>query len=108
MYKPEFQGVFRADGCAMAAADALRAVRTLRDVNAHAARFRTRAAFCTLFFVHLQMIQGYRVTQSVQRAQRAEVLAEGPVVHRGKKQDEEQDPHLPAEQKAQRRPERRR
>ena len=96
----------RAASHAVAAADAFGAVDVFHGVDAHAADRGTFAAAYAGAFIHAPSVQRHAVKAAVQRAERAEVLAERPEDKQAEKNQCDKDRKLPAEKAAEHAPDR--
>lgn len=95
--------VGRAGADALAAADALRVVRGLQDVDIHLAGFRAFPAGNTVLSIGLDREQRHAVHECVEGTERAEPLAERAVDEDAQDDDHDQDEQLPAEKRTERR-----
>ena len=94
----------RTDLLALAAADAFGAVGRSAGVNAHGAALGAGAAAGADVAVEALAHQADPLKQGIERSQRAEVFAEGPVDDGRGCDAEQQDRHFPAEQRTESRP----
>ena len=78
----------RANPRAVAAADALRAVDVLYGIHAHAAGARAFSAADAGIFINAPPVKGKAVKAAIERAERAEILAEGAPDEEAKKDAE--------------------
>ena len=97
----------RAGRPALAAADALDAVRLFPDGDVHPARLPAAAAVDAGALLYPVTVEGNRVKQPIDGAQRAEVLAEGAVELDRQDDHRQQHQHLPVKQQPRRRAQRR-
>ena len=97
MQSKSLLGVFRLAGHG-------RAVSALRHVHVHLAGFGAFPAGDALVFIHLHLEQRDLVKKRVERAQRAQPLAEGTVEQHAQYDHRQQDAEFPCKQAAQCRP----
>ena len=99
----EVKRVGRAGADALAAADTLRVVRRLQDVDVHGAGFRTLPAGNTGLSIGLDREQRHAVHECIEGTERTEPLAERAIDEDAQDDDPDQDEQLPAEKRTERR-----
>ena len=80
------------------AADALSVVGRFRHIHIHLAGFGAFSTGDALVFIHLNPEEGHPVEQRIERAQRAEPLAEGTIEHHAQHNHRQQDAEFPGKQ----------
>lgn len=99
----EVKCVGRTGADALAAADALRVVRRLQDVDIHGAGFRALPAGNTGLSIGLDREQRHAIHECVEGTERTEPLAERAVDKDAQNDNHNQDEQLPAEKRTERR-----
>ena len=90
----------RTSGLAVSAADTVHAVRILPHGNTELTDFLTGSAFRAFFGVDFKSIERNFVENSINRSERANVAAKRAVYHNRRKNRDQKDSKLPAEDKS--------
>ena len=87
----------RTSGLAVSAADAIHAVGILPHRNIELADFLTGTAFCAFFGINFESVKGNFIENAVNRTERANVTAKRAVYYNRRKNRDQKDSKLPAE-----------